>query len=135
MMLMDLLESSRQKEKVKVLLPVLNELLSNGLGLSNSGSELIQNNLGEELTPEVANAIVQLTSSDLSPKMEFYQQRPTTSPTQGAQGMEEKSVEELEQMLHAAVQNGKPIKSIQKALLFTYCRKKDLEKAEALKQV
>lgn len=131
-MVMELVEQVRPKDKVKLLLPVLKELLSLGLGLSNSGSELIQNNLGEELTPEIANLILQLTSGELTPKVELYQQQRRAGVLTP---YDEKSTRDLEQMLEEAVTANRPTKSIKKALLFKYCRERELEKADKLKQV
>lgn len=128
LMVMDILE--RCRDKAEFILPIFKELLKCGIGLSNSGAELIQNNLGDELTPELANVITQLTSSDLSPKLEMY------APTRNQpQQLEEKSVAELEKMHEEALKNGKPTRGLKKALLFAYCRKRDLDKAQSLRQV
>ncbi|ODN04280.1 Leucine-rich PPR motif-containing protein, mitochondrial [Orchesella cincta] len=133
MMLMELVFTIRNSsKKAAYLQPILSELLANGIGLSNSGSELLQNNLGESLTPELANSILQLTSSDLTPKLSLSQDssRRVGQPQQ----LEEKSSEELEAALDAAVRNGNPVKAIKKALLYSYCRDKSIEKLEKLKQ-
>ncbi len=129
---MDILD--RAKDRADIILPVLKELLNHGVGLSNSGAELIQNSLGDQLTPELANIIVQLTSGDLSPKLEMYAST-TPSVNRVSGQLEEKSVSELETMLENAIRDGKPTRSLKKALLFAYCRTKNLEKTQAIYQV
>ncbi|CAL8088007.1 unnamed protein product [Orchesella dallaii] len=133
MMLMELVDSTRSttSKKATYLQPVLNELLANGIGLSNSGSELLQNSLGEFLTPELANSILQLTSSDLTPKLPLIQ---ASNRRQGPPSLEDKSSEELEGALELAVKNGSPTNGIKKALLYSYCRDKNVEKLDKLKK-
>lgn len=130
-MLMALVEALRSTEqKITMLQPVLKELLAQGFGLSNSGSELLQNCLGEALTPDLANSILQLTSPDLTPKISFA----SDGGSGRRQGMlEERSTEELEEMLAETTRRNGPTKGIKKSLLYNYCRDRDVEKAEALK--
>jgi len=136
-LLLELLEASKPQDKAKNILPVLNELLSKGLGLSNSGSELIQNNLGDVLTSELASAIAQLTSPDLVPESSFYAKKPAAqrSSPLSTHAYEDLSAEELEGFLENAIREGKPIRAIQRGLLFNYCRSKNLDKANAIKEV
>jgi hypothetical protein len=42
-------------------------LVEQGLGLSNSSAELLQEKLGEELTSEISNLLGKLTSGELVP--------------------------------------------------------------------
>ena len=106
--------------------------MSSGLGISNSALEWIQNNLGEEITPEVSTLMLQLVSGDLTPKTHLYSsnQKPTQNP------YEERSIEELESMLEGNFSVGNITKNgIKKALLIAYCRETNVEKAEALLEV
>lgn len=128
-MVLDILE--RCREKTEFILPIFKELLKRGIGLSNSGGELIRMRLGDELTSELANLIAQLTSGALSPKVEMYAPYRKIMPQQ----LEGKSVSELEALHEEAVISGKPTRSLKKALLLAYFRKKDLEKAHAIRQV
>lgn len=134
MMLMELVETLRTTEKKATYLdPVLKQLLANGLGLSNSGSELLQNNLGEALTPELANAIGQLTSADLTPRISIIND-PSRNVSSGPGNFEDKSSAELEQLLADAVRMNNPVKGIKKGLLYSYCRERNVEKLDKLKE-
>jgi len=104
--------------------------LNHGLGLSNSSLEWIQNNLGEELTPEVSNVILQLTSGDLSLNSSIF-----ASQGKGLVKFDEKTTADLEEMLRMAGEMGKSTKGIKKALLINHCRERNLEKAEAVYHV
>lgn len=112
---------------------LLFQLLNCGIGISNSGAELIQNALGDELNAELANLILQLTSGDLTPKLDIYDSAPMKRNVGGQ--LEEKSVTELETMLEEAARNNKPTKGLKKALLFSYCKQKNFEKADRIRQV
>lgn len=128
--LMEVLE--RAKNKTKAIVPILEAMLNFGIGLSNSGAEIIQNHIGDELTPEIASLIEKLTSNDLTARLSLFESEMQQSQPFSYQ---DKSPEELEGMLQDAISNGKPTRGIRKALLFAYCKKKDLDKAESIRQV
>lgn len=108
-------------------------MLENGVGLSNSGAELIQNNLGEEATPEITNTIIQLTSPELVPKLSLfqYQKRKPTTTTES----EELTTSEMELILADSVKAGRTNKGLQKALFINYCREKNFKKVDDLYEV
>jgi len=106
--------------------------LKNGLGISNSALEWIQNNLGEEITPEVSNLMLQLVSGDLTPRVNTQ----TAGQRTGVVPYDERSTEELEALLEGSLHSGQTRnRGIKKALFIQYCREKNLEKAEAMLEV
>ncbi|KAJ4440574.1 hypothetical protein ANN_08719 [Periplaneta americana] len=63
---MDIATFSRKNRPARIE-AVLQGLLDQGLSLSNSSAERLQNKLGEELTSEISNLLGKLTSGDLVP--------------------------------------------------------------------
>lgn len=117
---MDIATFSRKNRPARIE-AVLQGLLDQGLGLSNSSAERLQNKLGEELTSEISNLLGKLTSGDLVPSAV---NRPAGFLPSA---MDEGQLLKIQKMLE---EKGDSTKGVKKQLLQLYCRNKDLEKAE-----
>ncbi|CAG7724718.1 unnamed protein product [Allacma fusca] len=124
--LLEVIDCVGLSKKLRRLEPLLKELVDLGLGMSNSTAVVIQNSLGEGMTPNIANCIMKLTSKNTVVKVE---------PVRGVHRMNETEAAELEAIVEENQHVGAPNKGLQKTLLLHYCREKNLEKAEKLLSV
>ncbi|KAJ9586127.1 hypothetical protein L9F63_020226, partial [Diploptera punctata] len=109
--------------KIEVL---LQGLLNQGLGLSNSAAERLQEKLGEELTDNVSSLLGKLTSGELVPVKVTRPAAQTQVKMLGSSGISKFIVlKSLEEKGHSTLAN-------KKQLLLLYCRNRELEKAENL---
>ncbi|XP_069704273.1 leucine-rich PPR motif-containing protein, mitochondrial [Periplaneta americana] len=119
---MDIATFSRKNRPARIE-AVLQGLLDQGLSLSNSSAERLQNKLGEELTSEISNLLGKLTSGDLVPSA-------VNRPAGALPGaMDEGQLLKIQKMLE---EKGDSTKGVKKQLLLLYCRNKDLEKIEQI---
>jgi len=141
--LVELITATYNGKKAETLAAVLTGLLDAGIGISNSGAEVLKSSMGDEMTRQVSELIEKLTSGELTMKPDIL---PTVEESTSGQrsrsqaqsqilNYEEKSTAELESLLENAISNQRPTKGLKKQLLFHYCREKELEKAEKIKQV
>ncbi|CAG7705630.1 unnamed protein product, partial [Allacma fusca] len=121
--LLDVIETDDDSEKLKRLEPLLKEFVNLGLRISNGTAVIIQNSLGEGMTPEIAHCIMKLTSKNAV--LNFKQVR-------GVPIMNETEAAELNAIVEENRHIGAPNIGFQKTLLLQYCREKDLENAEKL---
>lgn len=104
---------------------ILQGLVEQGLCLSTSAAERLQEKLGEELTSEISNLLAKLTSGELVP---------TTLPRQSAPlpvVMDEGQLLKIQKVLE---EKGDSARGIKKQLFILYCRNKDLQKVEQMKE-
>ncbi|XP_046388703.1 leucine-rich PPR motif-containing protein, mitochondrial [Ischnura elegans] len=122
--LLDLCFSSRQTRS-ETLLSLLPALQNYGLGISKSHAEMIQERLGNEITPEISTLLGKLTSEELTPINLSAEQdfRP--------QAME---VKDLENLLMVQQSKGSPTRGLKRQLLVAYCRSRNVEGAKKILQ-
>ncbi|XP_023722989.1 leucine-rich PPR motif-containing protein, mitochondrial isoform X2 [Cryptotermes secundus] len=102
---------------------ILQGLVEQGLCLSNSSAERLQEKLGEELTSQISNLLGKLTSGELVPTTLT---RPSALPPVA---VDEEHLLKTKKMLE---ERGEPTRGIKKQLFLLYCRNKDLEKVEQI---
>ncbi|XP_063242318.1 leucine-rich PPR motif-containing protein, mitochondrial [Bacillus rossius redtenbacheri] len=108
-------------DKLQAVEAVLKALVAEGLSISNSSAEILQEKLGEQLTSEISTLLGKLTSGDLVP---VAITRQSTTPQ-----MDEAQIQRL--IAHYEGKGESP-HGLQRQLLSLYCRVKDLEKADKL---
>ncbi|XP_049788788.1 leucine-rich PPR motif-containing protein, mitochondrial [Schistocerca nitens] len=105
---------------------VLQGLVDQGLSISNSAAERLQEKLsGEELTNDISTLLSKLTTGELTP-----------TPVQRQTGraaviQDEQQLKEQIKTLEAKEQS---VNGVKRQLLSLYCRNKEIDKAEQLKQ-
>lgn len=115
--------AASQKNRIKRIEAILQGLLDQGLCLSNSAAERLQEILGETLTDEVSNLLGKLTSGELVPV------KLSRQPTPAALKLDEVQMLKIQKSLE---EKGESTQAIKKQLLLLYCRNRELEKAEQL---
>lgn len=122
---LDILTVYRQNRSA-IIKDVLQGLVNQGLSISNSAAERLQEKLsGEELTNDISTLLSKLTTGELTP-----------TPLQRQTGRapvvpDEQLLKEQIKTLEARDQSANAVK---RQLLSLYCRNKEIEKAEQLKQ-
>lgn len=102
---------------------ILQGLVEQGLCLSNSSAEHLQEKLGEELTSQISNLLAKLTSGELVPTTLT---RPSAPPHVA---VDEEHLLKFKKVLE---EKGDSARGIKKQLFMLYCRNKDLEKVEQI---
>ncbi|CAH0561344.1 unnamed protein product [Brassicogethes aeneus] len=104
---------------------VLGEVVKQGLSISSSSAQKIEEKLGEKMTEAISDLLGKLTSGDLTP-IPVERKAPTYTPSHQ---MNPAQLERLIANLEAKKQETLGLK---RQLLMLYYRSKDLEKTEAL---
>lgn len=112
-----------RKDRVEVLENVLKGLVDQGLSISNSQAEKIQEKLGSELTTEVSTLLSKLTSGDLEPIAA------EKSNNKGS-GVGYMDVQQIERLIATIEGKGENAKSLKRHLLSACFKSKDLNKTE-----
>lgn len=112
--------------RVEVLQNILAGLVEQGLTISSSKAELIQERIGESMTTEMSTMLGKLTTGELEPAIVDKQR---TSRTGGIVNMDVAGIERLIQRFEEKGENTKPLK---RQLLVSAIRSKNIEKTEAI---
>nr|CAD7259831.1 unnamed protein product [Timema shepardi] len=115
------------KDRAATLQAVLTSLLEQGLGISNSAAERLQEKLGEDLTGELSTLLSKLSSGDLVPTAVSRPGGFSTGPSSPLVSFS---------MLPGSlgVSRGESSRGAKKQLLSLYIRNKDLENVEKVIQ-
>nr|CAD7568028.1 unnamed protein product [Timema californicum] len=116
------------KDRAATLQAVLTSLLEQGLGISNSAAERLQEKLGEDLTGELSTLLSKLSSGDLVPTAVS---RPGGFSTGPSSPLDDNRLKTLIKSLEA---RGESSRGAKKQLLSLYIRNKDLENVEKVIQ-
>nr|CAD7395757.1 unnamed protein product [Timema poppensis] len=116
------------KDRAATLQAVLTSLLEQGLGISNSAAERLQEKLGEDLTGELSTLLSKLSSGDLVPTAVS---RPGGFSTGPSSPLDDSRLKTLIKSLEA---RGESSRGVKKQLLSLYIRNKDLENVEKVIQ-
>lgn len=114
-----------RKDRVEVLENVLKGLVDQGLSISSSQAEKIQEKLGSELTTEVSTLLSKLTSGDLEPIAA------EKSNNKGS-GVGYMDVQQIERLIATIEGKGENAKSLKRHLLSACFKSKDLNKTEEI---
>lgn len=117
-----------RNNRVEFLTPILNGLVNEGLCISNSQAERIQDLIGSDLTSEISTLLGKLSSGDLEPK--FIEKQPINRNQAG--NMTQMSIEQLERMIKSIESKGDNAKGVKRHLLAAVIRSKDLAKTEEI---
>lgn len=105
--------------------PVLKELVNQGLGISSSAAEKIEDKLGEKMTDQISDLLGKLTSGELNP-IPLDRKPPSYTPSH------QMNIAQLERLIHNLSTKNQDTKGLKRQLLTLYYRAKDLEKTEKL---
>nr|CAD7437873.1 unnamed protein product [Timema bartmani] len=117
-----------RKDRAATLQAVLTGLLEQGLGISNSAAERLQDKLGEDLTGELSTLLSKLSSGDLVPT---FVSRPSGFSTGPSSPLDDNRLKTLIKSLEA---KGESSLGVKRQLLSLYIRNKDLENVEKVIQ-
>lgn len=121
--LFDILVHYRQN-RIEVFTNILKGIVNQGLSISNSQAERIQERLGSELTAEISQLLGQLTAGDLEPIP--LDKSGVNRPS----GFAQLNVEQLERMIEQQTAKGENVKGLKRFLLSACFKSKDLPKTE-----
>lgn len=122
---MDALINTRNN-KLEVVEKILENLVIQGLSISNKKAEQIQNYIGEKMTTELSTLLGKLTAGDLEP-IPFERHH-----FKGSTGNGPMQTEALERLITRIDEKGGNSKGMKKQLLIQAIRSKDLAKTEQL---
>lgn len=117
--------SNKPKDYLTILEDVLNGLATEGLTMSNTMAERIQDRLGEKLNPQISSLLGKLTSGDLTP-IQREKSEPHYTPSSAM------NIPQLERLISNLELKGEPTSGLKRQLLTLYTRAKELEKTEIL---
>lgn len=120
------LATSRSKF-AEVIEPVLSELVNEGLSITATTAEKIQNKLGDKMTEEISNLLTKLSSGELTPVLK-HRKLPSYVPAS------QMNIPQLERLVENLTAKGQDCLGFQRQLLTLYCRSRDLPKVEQLLQ-
>lgn len=112
--------------KLEIFEQILKTLVAQGLSISNSKAERIQNYIGERMTTEISGLLGKLASGELEP---VPIQKHVIKSSGNNQPI---SVDYLERIITRIEEKGGNAKGMKKQLLIQAIRSKDLEKTEQL---
>lgn len=104
---------------------VLSALIDEGLSISTSAAEKLQDKLGEKMTENISSMLGKLTSGELTP-VPVAKKLPSYTPSH------QMNVPQLERLIHNLEAKNQATKGLKRQLITLYYREKDLEKTEAL---
>lgn len=113
------------KNMVQIIENVLQGLVKEGLSMSSSYAEKIQDRLGEKLTPEISMLLGKMTSGELTP-VEIEKEQPVYTPSSAM------NIPQLERLIANLEAKKENTNGLKRQLLTLYTRAKDLEKTESL---
>lgn len=113
------------KNMVENIEAVLNGLVNNGLSMSNSYAEKIQERLGEKLTPNISDLLGKMTSGELTPAAK-EKKEPHYTPSSAM------NIPQLERLITNLDAKRENTNGLKRQLLTLYTRAKELEKTENL---
>ncbi|XP_029714531.2 leucine-rich PPR motif-containing protein, mitochondrial [Aedes albopictus] len=115
-----------KNKRVEALEKVLSGFVSQGLSISNSQAERIQEKLGAEMTTEISTMLSKLAAGDLEPvQLESMGQR-TKTPTSNL------SVPQLERLIANLQERGENANSLKNQLIRNVIRANDVAKTEEI---
>jgi leucine-rich PPR motif-containing protein len=117
-----------RNNRVEYLTPILNGLVNEGLCISNSQAERIQDLIGADLTSDISTLLGKLSSGDLEPKA--IEKQPINRNQTG--NLTQMTIEQLERMIKSIESKGDNAKGIKRYLLAAVIRSKDLVKTEEI---
>ncbi|XP_060530325.1 leucine-rich PPR motif-containing protein, mitochondrial [Cylas formicarius] len=110
---------------LNVLVPVLSRLVEQGLSISTTSAQKIEEKLGEKMTEEISVLLGKLTSGELTP-IPFEKKKPIYTPA------DQMNIQQLEILIKNLESKGQDTKGLKRKLFTLYYRAKDLEKMEYL---
>jgi len=116
--------SNNQKGFFKVIPTVLEKLVDQGLGISTTCAEKIEDKLGEKMTENISDLLAKLTSGELTPVPQTS--KPTYVP------YNQMSIPQLERLIQNLSSKNQETSGLKRQLLTLYYRAKDLEKMEEI---
>ncbi|GJQ86626.1 hypothetical protein Trydic_g15730 [Trypoxylus dichotomus] len=105
---------------------VLRALVEEGVSLSTSTAEKIQDKLSEKMTPNISDLLGKLTSGELIPAPLTTKKLPTYTPSS------QMNIPQLERLIHNLEAKKQDTRGLKRQLLTLYHREKELEKLEGL---
>ena len=117
--------SNNQREFLEVVENVLQGLIAEGLSISTTAAEKLQDKLGEKMTEGISNLLGKLTSGDLTP-IPVPKKLPSYTPSH------QMNIEQLERLIHNLEAKNQETKGLKRQLLTLYYREKNLDKVETL---
>lgn len=113
------------KNMINVIENALEGLVKEGLSMTNSFAEKIQERLGEKLTPNISDLLGKMTSGELvlAPKEKL---EPHYTPSSAM------NIPQLERLVANLDAKGESTNGLKRQLLTLYTRSKELDKTEAL---
>ncbi|KAL7040341.1 hypothetical protein ACKWTF_000363 [Chironomus riparius] len=113
-----------RNNKVEAIQKILEGLAEQGLSMSSSKAEIVQNRIGEQMTNELSALLAKLTSGELEPiPLEKRQNKFSNANLKP---------EALERIINRLDEKGENTKGMKKQLLIQSIRSRDLEKTEKL---
>lgn len=100
---------------------LLTALLSKGIGISSNTASLIEEHLGQNMTPAVSETLTKLTADDLE-----------ISPIKRTYPVKSRTIAEIEILIANLQQKGAEVQGLQKQLLTLYMKDNNVEKVEGL---
>lgn len=104
---------------------LLNKLVEQGLSISTSCAEKIEDKLGEKMTPQISTLLGKLSSGDLTP-IPLEKKQPSYIPSS------QMNIPQLERLIHNLSAKGQDTNGLKRQLFTLYYREKELEKMENL---
>nr|CAI5864449.1 unnamed protein product [Callosobruchus analis] len=120
-----ILDLTTNRRFLEVIEPVLEELVNQGLSISNTTAEKIQEKLGEKMTDSISNLLGKLTSGELTP-VPLDRKKVSYVPSH------QMNIPQLERLVQNLTSKGQDVKGLKRQLLTLYYRAKDLNKSEQL---
>lgn len=117
--------TSNVKKFIETVEDVLKALCEQGLSISSSAAEKIEDKLGEKMTDQISSLLGKLTSGELTP-VALQKRNPTYVPSH------EMNIPQLERLIHNLMAKKQETHGLKRQLLTLYYREKDLAKTEKL---
>lgn len=115
-----------KSNRLEVLQKILQGLVDQGISISNTKAEMIQNRFGETLNAEISTLLGKLTSGDLE-LVPFEKQR---SQQRGSTSFDSYDVDVIERRIARLEEKGEQTKGLKRHLLVATIRAKDVTKTE-----
>ncbi|CAH1960976.1 unnamed protein product [Acanthoscelides obtectus] len=120
-----ILDLTTNRRFLEVAEPILEALVNEGLSISNTTAEKIEEKLGEKMTENISKLLGKLTSGELTPT-------PINKKKLSYVPSHQMNIAQLERLVQNLSSKGQDVKGLKRQLLTLYYRAKDLNKTEQI---